>query len=96
MLFYIALALSKCSILILVRAVFTRNSKVSIVAIITTAVVAICGLVGVVASAVACSAENIVPEPGNEHCTSLVSLASVSYNKKGLYSLISDRALYGM
>ncbi|CAI9637214.1 unnamed protein product [Alternaria burnsii] len=71
-LLYIALALSKCSILILIRAVFTQNSKVSFLALATMIVVAIWGFIGVVASSVACSVESIVPRPGGGYCTSLV------------------------
>jgi hypothetical protein len=77
-LLYVALALSKCSILLLTRTVFTQNSMVSTIAIGTTAVTAIWGLLGVVASAVVCSAENMIPKPGTEHCVSSVSPVHVS------------------
>jgi hypothetical protein len=70
---YIALALSKCSILILVQVVFKRNLKVSWVAKGAMVVVAIWGLVGILAVSIGCSPATVIPKPGSGYCVSSVS-----------------------
>jgi hypothetical protein len=70
---YIALALSKCSILILVQVVFKRNPKVSWVAKGAVVVVAIWGLVGILAVSIGCSPATVIPQPGSSYCVNSVS-----------------------
>jgi hypothetical protein len=49
---------------------------------------AIWGLLGVVASAIVCSAESMIPKPGTEHCVSSVSLIYFARTDQPLYCLI--------
>ncbi|KAF2844128.1 hypothetical protein T440DRAFT_484418 [Plenodomus tracheiphilus IPT5] len=70
--FYIALALSKCSTLVLLQAVFERDPKVSHVAHGAMALVAVWGLLSVLAVSVGCSPDTVIPKTGDDHCSSLV------------------------
>ncbi|KAH7088146.1 hypothetical protein FB567DRAFT_332148 [Paraphoma chrysanthemicola] len=65
---YVALALSKCSILIVIRNVFERKPIIAHTANGTMAVVAGWGLVGVLAASVGCSPGNIIPKVGEGYC----------------------------
>ncbi|KAF2828274.1 hypothetical protein CC86DRAFT_405279 [Ophiobolus disseminans] len=70
---YISLALSKCSILILVRNVFERKSNVAQSANGAMAVIAALGLGGILTASVGCSPGNIIPTSGSGHCTKSIS-----------------------
>jgi hypothetical protein len=59
--------------LVLIRGVFTQNSKVSVLAFGTIAVVSIWGLIGVVAIMAGCSVDAIIPKPGHDYCSNSVS-----------------------
>ncbi|EMD61338.1 hypothetical protein COCSADRAFT_192306 [Bipolaris sorokiniana ND90Pr] len=65
---YAALTLSKCSILILIRAVFTRNIHVSRMSIGGLLIVVIWGVFSISAISLHCPAEHVIPERGQDHC----------------------------
>lgn len=90
--------MSKCSILILTRNVFAGNFRVSIVAMTTISLVAIWALIGAVASAIVCPAENLVPKPGDKHCSSFVSFVFMFliYESKGYRGLVPDSTFFEM
>ncbi|KAH7077609.1 hypothetical protein BKA63DRAFT_508591 [Paraphoma chrysanthemicola] len=71
--FYVSLALSKCSILVVIRNVFERKPIIAHTANGTMGVVAGWGLVGVLAASVGCSPSNMVPKPGDGYCTKSIS-----------------------
>ncbi|EOA85134.1 hypothetical protein ACJQWK_07202 [Exserohilum turcicum] len=71
-LLYIALTLSKGSILILIPTVFSRNTAISYIANGTAAMLAVWCLIGVIATPVVCSTEVIIPKPGIGHCTNFI------------------------
>ncbi|USP80150.1 hypothetical protein yc1106_07424 [Curvularia clavata] len=67
-LLYIALTLSKCSILVLVSEVFGRMPRVTYAAYVTIAFLVVWGLVGMISVPVGCSIEGIIPRFGSGHC----------------------------
>jgi hypothetical protein len=69
----IALALSKCSALIFMQAIFSQMSKVILVGNVTTCAVVLWGLGSSLAVSLSCSPNHIIPNPGNDHCVRLVS-----------------------
>jgi hypothetical protein len=71
---YIALVLSKRSTLVLLQPVFKRNSRVSLIANYTMALVTIWGLMGILTSSVGCSPEKAIPKPSEVYCIDSVSL----------------------
>jgi len=65
----------------LIRSVFARNVKVSILAIGTGVIVVVLGLIGAIATTTYCSVDTVIPRPGDEYCISSVSLTSVSFDR---------------
>ena len=59
--------------LVLIRGVFTQNSKVSVLAFGTITVVSIWGLIGAVTITAGCSVDAIIPKPGDDYCSNSVS-----------------------
>ncbi|EMD91799.1 hypothetical protein COCHEDRAFT_1101304 [Bipolaris maydis C5] len=67
-LLYAALALSKCSMLVLIRAVFARNINVSRMSIGGLLIVAMWGAFSMSAVPLHCPAELAIPKRGQDHC----------------------------
>ncbi|XP_014555380.1 hypothetical protein COCVIDRAFT_38882 [Bipolaris victoriae FI3] len=69
---YAALTLSKCSMLILIRTVFTRNTHVSRMSIGGLLIVMIWGVFSISAVSLRCSAELVIPKHGQDHCVDFI------------------------
>ncbi|EUC44616.1 hypothetical protein COCMIDRAFT_97750 [Bipolaris oryzae ATCC 44560] len=71
-LLYAALALSKFSMLVLIRAVFARDTRVSRISIAGLLLVAMWGVFSMPAVPLHCPAEHVIPKPGEDHCVDFI------------------------